>query len=394
MFADEINSVGVPLLTLLEDWKEKYNFVGSYYINIGNNQAAGEFTDWSISGPLYQQYLALDNEIGTHSYTHPHDTNLLTPTEIQFEFATSIAEIETNLGLTNLGTAVPGAPENFNTATEIIQHTSYLSGGYSGIGAGFPGAIGYLTPDSTKVYLSPNMTFDFTNVEFLGLTAVQTKDKWFDEFDQLSFKAEQPIIHWPWHDYGVTTSLPQGGYTIDMFESLISKAYGSEESKGTEFVTADDFRKRLESFKAATLTLTRNGDNITANVTGSNLGRSAIKVDDNKVIKSVDNWYAYNDQYLYLDQDAGSYNIHLGNSQDAVTHISYLPMRANLTNITGDGQNLSFSFSGEGTVEVELACTGTPVVTGADLHTVTGTLLKMEFNAKTVHTAGIQLGCP
>jgi len=395
MFADEINAVGVPLLALLEDWKAKYNFVGSYYINIGNNAAAGKGTDWNISGPLYQQYLALDNEIGTHSYTHPHDTNILTPTEIQFEFADSIAEIETQLGLTNLGTAVPGAPEDFNTATEIIQHTSYLSGGYSGIGAGFPNAIGYLTPDSTKVYLSPNMTFDFTNIEFLGLTAAQTKAKWFSEFDQLSDKAEQPIIHWPWHDYGVTTSLSEG-YTIDMFESLISKAYGSEDNKGTEFVTADDFRKRLESFKAATLTLTRNGDDITTIVTGSNLGRSAIKVDDSKVIKSVDNWYAYNDQYLYLDQDGGNYNIHLGNTQDAVTHISYLPMRANLTSITGDGQNLSFSFVGEGTVEVELACAGAPMVTGVDSYKLVenNTQLEMTFLAKTTHTAGIQLSCP
>ena len=410
MFADEINSVEVPLLALLQTWKANYNFVGSYYINVGNNPTAGEFTDWTISAPLYQQYLALDNEIGTHSYTHPSDTNILTPTQIQFEFADSIAEIETQLGLTNLGAAVPGAPENFNTATEVIQHTSYLSGGYAGIGAGFPNAIGYLTPDSTKVYLSPNMTFDFTNMDFLKLTAAQTKAKWLSEFDQLSTKAEQPIIHWPWHDYGVTTSLTkplldangnpeldENGnpifvphYTIDMFESLLSKAFNA----GSEFVTADDFRKRLESFKAATLTLTRNGDNITAEVTGSNLGRSAIKVDDNKMIKSVDNWYAYNDQYLYLDQDAGSYNIHLGNSQDAVTHISYLPMRANLTSITGDGQNLSFSFTGEGTVEVELACTEMPMVTGADQYNMTGTLLKMEFNAKIAHNAVVQLSCP
>lgn len=389
MFPSEIATVEVPLLTLLATWKSNYNFVGSYYINVGNNQAAGEYTDWAVSGPLYQQYIALDNEIGTHSYTHPHDTNLLTPSEISFEFANSIAEIETNLGLSNLGAAVPGAPENFNTATEIIQHTSYLSGGYAGVGAGFPNAIGYLTPDSTKVYLSPNMTFDFTNMGFLGLTAAQTKAKWFGEFDQLSFKAEQPIIHWPWHDYGVTTSLADG-YTIDMFESLISKAFNA----GSEFVTADDFRKRLESFKAATLTLSRNGDDITAVVVGSNLGRSAIKIDDDKVIKSVDNWYAYNDQYLYLDQDAGSYALHLGNTQDAVTHISYLPMRTNLTSVVGDGQNLSFSFSGEGTVEVEMACTATPVVTGADQHQLVGTTLELEFYENAVHSANIQLSCP
>ena len=389
MFADEINAVEVPLLSLLQSWKGTYNFVGSYYINVGNNQAAGEYTDWTVSAPLYQQYLALDNEIGSHSYTHPHDTNLLTPAEINFEFNSSIAEIETNLGLTNIGAAVPGAPENFATATEILQHTSYLSGGYAGVGAGFPNAIGYLTPDSNKVYLSPNMTFDFTNIEFLGLTAAQTKAKWFSEFDQLSLKAEQPIIHWPWHDYGVTTSLPLG-YTIDMFESLIGKAYDA----GSEFVTADDFRKRLESFKAATLTLTRNGNDVIAVVAGSGLGQTALKIDDSKVIKSVDGWYAYNDQYLYLDQDAGSYTIHLGSTQDAVTHISYLPMRATLTSLTGNGQDLSFSFVGEGTVEIEMACTGTPIVTGANSHSVSGKLLEMEFDPNTTHTATVQLSCP
>ena len=31
---------------ILTDWKTKYNFVGSHYLNIGNDPRNGESTDW------------------------------------------------------------------------------------------------------------------------------------------------------------------------------------------------------------------------------------------------------------------------------------------------------------------------------------------------------------
>ena len=95
---------------------------------------------------------------------------------------------------------------------EISQYLDYLSGGYSGIGAGFPSAFGYLTPDSNEVYFSPNMFFDFTLISFgvpvgnppvaVPLTAEEAEALWRDQYAELKAHASQPIIHWPWHDYG------------------------------------------------------------------------------------------------------------------------------------------------------------------------------------------------
>ena len=87
---DEVNATpGVydAMLPIIEAWYADYGFVGSYYINIGNDGPGGEDrTDWAKSRPYYEAILALDSEIGSHSYTHPFDTNLLTPAQIRFEF--------------------------------------------------------------------------------------------------------------------------------------------------------------------------------------------------------------------------------------------------------------------------------------------------------------------
>ena len=82
------------MLSIVEQWKTDFNFVGSYYVNIGNDAGNGQTTDWAKSKPFYQQFLAMGNEIGTHSYTHPEDTNALTPAQIQFEFEQSKLMLE------------------------------------------------------------------------------------------------------------------------------------------------------------------------------------------------------------------------------------------------------------------------------------------------------------
>ena len=76
----------------------------------------------------------MGNEIGTHSYTHPEDTNVLTPAQIQFEFQQSKQLLEQQLGITIKGAAVPGAPESLATSKLIGQYFSYMSGGYTGVG--------------------------------------------------------------------------------------------------------------------------------------------------------------------------------------------------------------------------------------------------------------------
>ena len=77
------------MLGIVEKWKTDFNFVGSYYVNIGIGTDTGtgdQRTDWNLLKPFYDQLLAMGNEIGTYSYTHPANTNDLTPEEIQAEF--------------------------------------------------------------------------------------------------------------------------------------------------------------------------------------------------------------------------------------------------------------------------------------------------------------------
>jgi hypothetical protein len=387
MFVEEINTVEVPLLGLLQEWKTKYDFVGSYYINVGNDPTGGEYTNWDISGPLYQQYIALGNEIGTHSYTHPHDTNGLSDAEIKFEFADARTNIEQGLNLNNLSAAVPGAPEDLRTALEISKHVSYLSGGYSGVGAGFNNAMGFLTPESTKVYLSPNVTFDFTNMGFLGYTAEQTKQIWLNELSELNLHANQAIIHWPWHDYGPTTSVVNEGYTVDMFDAVIKKAHTE---LGAEFITGMDLAERMVDFKQSELQITRLGSKVDVQVSKANFGKQSLKLDNDYKIKSVNNWYAYNDQYVYLDKDGGNFSINLGTIPDIVTHITHLPARAELLSVQGDGKNISFSFKGAGKVNIELACSAaTATVQGANNTTVTGSMLELNFTTVGDHAASV-----
>ncbi len=368
---DEVKENDGALLRLLKNWKRRFNFVGSYYINIGNNPP-DQRTDWDYSGVLYRSYIDLGNEIGTHSYTHPHDTNKLSTDELKFEFNDSMDIIASHLNPTwrdkNIrGGAVPGAPEDIKTAEEIMQYLDYLSGGYSGEGAGYPGAMGYLTPSSSKVYLSPNMAFDFTLIEFgvpvwdenegkfvpKPLSPEEATRYWQNEYKKIIKHASLPIIHWPWHDYGPTTGVKSGKYSLSMFTSLIKRAYFT----GAEFLTSADLAARIEEFKNSKIDIKNYDDTVTVRVDSQNAGKFAVEIalDDGEKIQSVDNWYAYSDKKLFLDKDAGSYTVHKAENQENVTHITRLPMRAELLSVEGDGSNLSFSFKGEGVVDISLA---------------------------------------
>jgi len=362
MFIDEVADVNGRLLSVLQTWKDNYDFVGSFYINVGDNPANQEETNWSYSGPLYQSYMALGNEIGTHSISHPHDTNILTDAQIQYQFQGSRNIIEQNLGLTNLGGAVPGAPESLATSLNILQYVDYLSGGYSSTGAGYRNAFGFLIPSSTKVYLSPNMSFDFTLIGFQGHTAAEAKQIWINEFNSLVNHNNQAIIHWPWHDYGPNDNVNEG-YTMDMFTGLLDRAY----NYGVEFITAKDLVNRIKAMKKSKISISQNGNTIIANVKANNAGQFALKVPNNTVISSVENWYAYSDKQVFIDKDAGRYTIHVNNaSASSVTHITKLPSRSQLLSLSGDGTNLQFKLKGEGKVRVKLKCATTNInVSGA-----------------------------
>ena len=165
MYADDLYPTEFPLLDLLTAWKQSYNFVGSYYLNIGDRPQNGEYTDGQISGLLYQEYIDLGNEIGTHSYTHPDYTSQLRSNEL--EFNQSKLEIGEQLGIDVVGAAIPGNPESLEVDRQLNDYFEYISGRSSVIGAGYPGAIGFLSPNYDMLYFSLNLSPDYTLIEYL-----------------------------------------------------------------------------------------------------------------------------------------------------------------------------------------------------------------------------------
>lgn len=388
------------MLPILEKAFADYGFVGSYYVNIGAN-SPDQRTDWTVSKGYYDRLRAIDSEIGSHSYTHPSDTNLLVkdtpeilaliarvdpsnpnavdPTTLtaaekellfssyRFQFETSRAILEAKLGYPITGAAIPGMPERIETTREIIKYYDYISGGYSGQGAGYPGAFGFLSPGETdQVYLAPNMSFDFTLIGWLSLTAEQATAKWVAEYEALTAHAKTPIISFPWHDYGLTNwdiGSPDKVYSEEMFMTIIRKAYAD----GTEFVTGLDLANRIKSFQASALEATRDGDVLSVNVTSSDAGRFALDISDEGRIQSVANWYAWNESKVFIDRDGGRFDITMGPRAADVTRVSDLPQRAELLSVAGDGKNLAFAFEGRGGAAVTLK------TQGSDLVRITGT---------------------
>jgi serralysin len=410
--ADNVNpedgSPGIydRLLPILNQWKTDFNFVGSYYINIGNSPATLQYTDWAVSSPYYQALLAAGNEIGTHSYTHlepyagynpTNNTNFLTPAQLEFEFNQSKQIIEQQLGITVTGAALPGAPEKLPTALEIAQYFNYISGGYSGVGAGYPGGFGFLKPGQESVYFAPNLWFDFTMLGFgipvpdgnggfipQPLTAEQAQAEWIRQYREVTNHGNKPIVLMPWHDYG-PTNWENNGYNQEMFTALIREAYNS----GAEFVTLADASNRIKAFEQSKVFVTSSGDTITAEVIASGVGSFGLDVSGDRTIKSVNNWYAYDNNTVFLPANGGNFTINLGTTQDDVTRISELPMRANLLSLTGNGTNLDYTFSGEGKVVLKVANPDLVSIIGADLPILNGSTVEMLFATINQHQARI-----
>jgi serralysin len=499
------------MIPILQQWKQQYDFVGSYYIDIGDNPNATDptTTNWAKSLPYYQAILATGGEIGTHSYTHlinqptqtftattlgttvkgsttitlnavpsfagvtvgmlvtgtglgtgtalpgaagegggiantqvtavsgntitisyipggygtandgtlaaipagtkltfsipPENTNFLQttgtvtsttgkPFTYDYEFNQSALLLAQMLGVPVHGAAIPGANETFATDQNILPYfqsgtgyTGYLTGGWTGVGSGYPSAIGYMSPGATDlgaVYIAPNMTFDFTEIQYEGKTVAQAEADWAAQFSALGANAAgTPVAVLPIHDYGVaawnttTDSATGSPYTTQMYTDFIAQTYNAN----YEFLTLEQLAARTEAQQKASIKYTTAGNTISATVTpdasAPDLGGMALDVINGgtNVIRNVTNWYAYNAQELFLPANGGSFTINLGTTQDDVTHIASLPMRADLLSVTGDGTNLSFSVTGEGDVLVDLGAIGTstPVVTGTGASVVT-----------------------
>ncbi len=407
---EEVNPEGTApgiydkLIPLLAEWKQTYNFLGSYYVNIGNSPATGQSTDWAASLPVYKALLDMGNEIGTHSYTHPHDTNVLTPEQIAYEFGQSRAELQKQISdyigrdAKVIGAAVPGAPEQIATSQEILKYVQYLSGGYSGVGAGYPNAIGYMNPAnaaSGQVYIAPNTSFDFSLIEFQKKTVAEAQAIWAKEFGALTANADAPVVVWPWHDYGPTMWSADGlasAYTQAMFTDFIAMAAKS----GIEFVTLADLAARVQAFGQSKIVTSVIGNTINATVTSPlGTGLFALDVDGQttgQVIQSVTGWYAYNADKVFLPTAGGSFEIKMGGQADDVTHIIELPMRAALQSVSGDGRDLSFTVEGEGKVKIDLKAPGTSwfSVEGGKLESLIGEIATIDIGAIGAHAVKVQ----
>ena len=141
------------------------------------------------------------------------------------------------LGTTIYGAAVPGAAETPATSQNILAYfpsgtgyTGYVTGGWTGIDSGYPSAFGYLDPTQQgSVYIAPNMTFDFTEIQYQGKTVAQAEADWAAQFSALTSNAAgTPIVVWPIHDYGAadwntTTNSPDDPlYTTQMYTDFIA----------------------------------------------------------------------------------------------------------------------------------------------------------------------------
>lgn len=395
------------MLPILQQWKNAYNFVGTYYVDIGNDPARDQTTDWALSAPYYKRLVDMGNELGSHSLTHPSDTNVLTAAQFQSEFEGSRAVIEQQMSqflgrpFVIDGAAVPGAPESLATALSILPYYTYLTGGFASVGAGYPGAIGYLTPEMAgvdKVYLAPNIQSDFSLVEFRGMTAAQAAAEWAAEVAALGKHAEVPVYVWPWHDYGAadwSTNPPADSpYTTAMFTDLIGQMYNA----GAEFVTLDDLAERISRFEDSAVTWNMAGSTITATVNSPNAGKFALDLDNlgTQQIARVTGWYAYDNDSVFMPRNGGTYTIQVGAAADDVTHIISLPMRGELLSVTGNGTDLNFSVLGEGRMVVDLTALNgrQAVVTGATVVSLVGDKLTLDIGAIGQHDVSVTLAAP
>ena len=400
------------MLPILEKWKADYNFVGSYYLNIGDDYTPGSMagdtnlsdgigTDWAVSLPYYQQLLALGNELGSHSYSHPDFTDNLSDSQLQTEFGITKQILEYQLGIPILGAAIPGNPQSLATTEKVLAYYDYLTGGNAMVGAGYPGAFGFVTPGSDKVYIAPNISSDFTQTGWKNLTFEQAAAGWLQEWQEAISLSDLPVVVFPWHDYGLTGWVTDYGTTD---ANGVPKTYGNEAmftplieaafNYGSEFVTLADLAARISAFAQATLHTTFDAANnaIAASVTGA-LGTFQLDLDT--TIASVDGWYAYDADSVFLPVGGGNFTVRLGAQQVDVTRIVELPARGNLLSVAGDGLDLDFTLHGEGKVIVDPGAAFNPVTAGFSITGATATLradglLQIDLGGMGLHAVSLR----
>lgn len=391
-FADEAPTVYNAMVPIMANWKDRFNFVSSYYVNVGNNTKEMEYTDWTYSGPVYKALMSLGGEIGTHSYTHPDDTSLLSGAQLKFEFETSRDVIAANIGVPVTGAAVPGNPETLDVDVALSAYFDYVTADYSGFLAGYHGAIGFLTPDFSMVYLAPNMYFDFTMLGFWNLDATTATALWIEQYDGLVKHAPAPFVVWPWHDYG-PTRYESLAYTEELFSDLLDHAW----KQGAEFVTAAEAARRVKGFAQSAISVTTiDADTMQVQVTGTpQTGAASLRFEaaTDRTIASVDGWPAFTADRVLLGEGDRVYTVHFADIAKPVAHLRKLPMRASLQVVSGDDNGMTFSFVGAGVVEVAIpASVGSYAVDCGDAQTYADGVLKLSFATGGPHSCTIGYG--
>ena len=278
-----------------------------------------------------------------------------------------------------------------------------MTGGWTGIGSGYPSAFGYMSPtDQGSVYIAPNMTFDFTEIEFQHKTVAEAEADWAAQFNALSANAAgTPIVVWPFHDYGAAA-----WNTHDQFAHRLALHHADVHGLHRASVCAElrvrDARGSCLPNRCAAEGAYQLHDRRQRNHRDGHTGSSAPDVGEmslnvinggTQVIQNVTNWYAYNTQELFLPRNGGTFTVNLGTTQDAVTHIASLPMRGDLLSVTGDGLNLKFSMVGDGHVVIDLGphANTTPIVTGATISKFSGNVLDLTLSGPGQHDVSVSV---
>ena len=337
----DISGIYNTLMPLLQQWKSQYDFVGSFYTLVGDNSGGDNPNSLAAMTPYLDQMLALGNEIGSHSVNHlisppavdangnpvpttvvngqtvstwNENTNYLYTTApangsapnwtYAYEFGKSNTLIDQALGIKVAGAAVPGANDTSATSLNILPYYPSGSGLTGYVNGGWTG-VGSGSPNAIG-YISP------TNTSSLRRTSPST-------FRRSSTRTRRPLRRWP----------------IGRLCSVSSRLIRSRRSScGHGTTTASEQEMALNVV---------NG--------GSNM------------IQNAGNWYAYNSNSVFMAKSGVSnVTVTLGTTQDDVTHIASLPMRADLQSVTGDGTNLSYSAIGDGSTVIDLKTPGTNIV--------------------------------
>ena len=155
-----------------------------------------------------------------------------------------------------------------------------------------------------------------------------------------------------------------------MYTNFIAYAYNA----GYEFVTTEDLASRIAAEQAATLSETTSGNVITATVTPSatepDLGAMALNVVNGaagQVIRTPAAGMPMTLKRVHADELPKKLRRRPSRSRSGRRRTTSrtsttLPMRADLQSVTGNGSNLTFSFTGDGTVDIHLKTPGANII--------------------------------